>query len=119
MEASAMEKKVLVEGIAIGAAAGVVATLLLAPKSGKETREGIKQYLGEIKDKVVAELAKAGDFTKEQYDGVVQAVVSEYEQAKKITVDEAKDIGLQLQDGFASVKDALCKRACPCEFVPV
>ena len=33
-------------GLLIGALAGVIAALLLAPKSGKETREGLKRRLG-------------------------------------------------------------------------
>lgn len=36
-------------GVAIGAVAGVVAGLLTAPKSGKETRQDIKNKAGEVK----------------------------------------------------------------------
>jgi gas vesicle protein len=33
-------------GVLIGALAGAIAALLLAPKSGKETRENLKQHMG-------------------------------------------------------------------------
>ena len=38
--------KGLLIGLIIGAVLGALAALLLAPKSGKETREGIKRRLG-------------------------------------------------------------------------
>ena len=38
--------KGLLIGLIIGAIVGAIAALLLAPKSGKETREGIKRRLG-------------------------------------------------------------------------
>ena len=38
--------KGLLIGLIIGAIVGAIAALLLAPKSGKETREGIKRGLG-------------------------------------------------------------------------
>ena len=38
-------------GLLIGAIAGAVAALLIAPKSGKETRQGIRRSLGLGKDK--------------------------------------------------------------------
>lgn len=42
----------LAAGIAAGAAVGAVAGILLAPKSGKETREDIKFKTGEVATKV-------------------------------------------------------------------
>lgn len=38
-------------GLGVGALAGAVAALLLAPKSGRETREDIKSSAEELKDK--------------------------------------------------------------------
>lgn len=43
----------LAVGAIIGAATGVVAGILTAPKSGKETREDIKDKATEAKDKVL------------------------------------------------------------------
>lgn len=49
-----MKGNKLAVGAIIGAAAGVVAGVLTAPKSGKETREDIKQKALEAKDKVAS-----------------------------------------------------------------
>ena len=43
--------KALGIGLLIGALAGVVAALLLAPKTGKETRQDLKRVVGLGKDK--------------------------------------------------------------------
>ena len=54
------DKSVLVSvlaGIGIGVLVGAVAGLLLAPKSGQETREDLTRSLGELSDKVT-ELGK-------------------------------------------------------------
>ncbi|MFO0971582.1 MAG: YtxH domain-containing protein [Candidatus Saccharimonadales bacterium] len=46
-------------GIILGAVAGVVTGLLTAPKSGKETREDIKNKAGEIKGSAERKLKEA------------------------------------------------------------
>ncbi len=93
-------------GLAVGALAGAVAGILFAPKSGKETREDIKNYLEEMKDKIAQELDKAGDFTKETYQAAVEKVVSTYEKGKKITAKQAKEIQEELEEGYDKVKKA-------------
>jgi gas vesicle protein len=45
-------------GIAIGAAIGITVGLLCAPKSGKETRELIKEKALEVKEKTAAAVSK-------------------------------------------------------------
>ena len=99
-----MEKKTLVEGIAIGAVAGAIAGLLLAPKSGKQTRDEIKAHLDEIRDCIASRIEAAGEFTKEKYEQIVTAVIGEYEAAKKITADEAQEIATRLHDGYEAIK---------------
>jgi gas vesicle protein len=104
-----MEKTTFVEGIAVGAVAGVLATLLLAPKSGKETREEIKAHLEEIKDALAKQLETAGDLTQAKYDEMVKTLVGQYETAKKITADEAQDIETRLREGYEAIKETACK----------
>lgn len=107
-----MDKLSLVEGIGIGAVAGAIAALLLAPKSGKETRDEIRAHLEEIKDSIVKRLQDAGEFTQEKYEEIVNAVVGEYETARKITADEAKEIETRLREGYAGIKETICQHAC-------
>ena len=102
-----MEKKTFIEGIAVGAVAGAIAALLLAPKSGQETRDKIKEELMEIKDKIVKQLETMEDFTQEKYEEVVKAVIAEYKAAKKVTADEAKELEADLRDGYETIRQTI------------
>jgi len=93
----------------VAAVAGVIAGILLAPKSGKETRKDIAKYLGEMKDKVAKNLAKAGKVTREKYNAIVAGVVGEYEKGKKITAKESQEIKKTLDAGFDKVSEKLSK----------
>lgn len=108
-----MNKKDAWKGAAIGAGvgilAGAIAGVLLAPKSGKETREDIKKYLTEMKDKIADKLEKAGDVSKAKYIEISNQVVAGYEASKKITAAEAKKIKKDLADGYIEVKKAVEK----------
>jgi gas vesicle protein len=64
-----MGKKLAV-GAIIGAAVGVVAGILTAPKSGKETRDDLKTKAKAVKDK--AETAK--DEMVERAEGMVDTI---------------------------------------------
>ena len=90
--------------MAIGAIAGAVAGILLAPKSGKETRADIAKHVHEMKDKIAEELDKAGDFTMDTYKDAVKKVVGTYEKGKKITAKQAKEIQDDLEENFEAVK---------------
>jgi gas vesicle protein len=113
-----MDKKTLIEGIAVGAVAGAIAGLLLAPKSGQETRDEIKAHCAAIKDQIVAKLEAADDFTQEKYQAVVAAVIAEFEAAKKITADEALEITRRLADGYEAIKQTVREHAAAAEPPP-
>lgn len=99
------------KGIIIGATAGVlagaIAGILLAPKSGKETRADIANHIHEIKDKIAIELDKAGEVTKETYNGIVDKIVKVYELEKKLSKDDAKDIKKKLDNNYDKVMETL------------
>lgn len=76
-------------GAIIGAAAGVVAGILTAPKSGKETRADIKAKAEELKqdaDKALKHAKKSGE--KVLHDG--QHVAEGYVDRTKRAVESAK-----------------------------
>jgi gas vesicle protein len=87
-----------------GALLGVVAGILMAPKSGKETREEIKRYYEEISDRISEELARMKEVTRDTYDQVVSSVVLSYQEARKITAREAELIKQTLADGFEKIR---------------
>ncbi len=96
-------------GLAVGALAGAIAGVLLAPKSGKETRADIAKYVLEMKDKIAGEIEKAGKFSKETYQAAVKKVVGSYEKGKKISTEQAKEIQADLDENFDKVKKAAQK----------
>jgi len=97
------ESKSVIIGATVGVLAGAIAGILLAPKSGKETRADITNYIHEMKDKIAEELAKVGDVTRETYNGIVDKVVKVYELGKKITTEDADDIRKKLDDNYDKV----------------
>jgi gas vesicle protein len=78
-----MSKGKVALGAIIGAAAGVIAGILTAPKSGKETRADIKQKAAELKDKASARADEAKDFAEEYKERGERAVRGAIDGAKK------------------------------------
>ena len=95
--------KGVIIGASVGVLAGAIAGILFAPQSGKETREDIKKYLHEMKEKIAEELSKVGEITKEKYDEVVGKTVKIYETEKKISSEDAADIENRLKNNYDEV----------------
>lgn len=108
-----METKTFIEGIAIGAVAGAIAGLLLAPKSGEDTREDIADELVALKDSVAERLEKLQELTKEKYEEAVAAVLAEYVAAKKIPAKQAEELGATLRDGYETVRKTIHEQTAP------
>jgi len=84
-----MSKGKFALGAVIGAAAGVIAGILTAPKSGKETRADIKAKAEELKagaDKKLKEVKKGGE--KVVRDG--KHMAEDYADRARRAVDSAK-----------------------------
>ena len=112
------------KGLMFGAVAGAVAGVLLAPKSGEETRADLKKAADEfavkakdayteakkVLDKKIVALKKAGKKIDEgKYKKLVDNVVSEFKNDSEVTSDAAKQLSAQLKKDWAIVKDALSK----------
>lgn len=109
-------------GLIVGATAGALAGVLLAPKSGKETRDDILKIANDIADKATdsysmakKELEKRIDAVKgigekidqKKYKTLVDQVVKEFKKDKAVTAEVAKKIGEQLSSDWDDVKLAL------------
>ncbi len=109
-------------GLIFGLAAGAVAGILLAPKSGAETREDIKNLAIDIGEKatheynnIKAEVQKRLLALKEagksidwnMYKAMVQEVVDEFKNDGKVTAEVAKKMGTQLGGDWELVKSSL------------
>ena len=106
------ESKGIIIGATVGVLAGAIAGILLAPKSGKETRANITNYIHEMKNKIADELDKAENMTKNTYNKIVEKIVKVYELEKKITKKDAKDIEEKLDKNYEHViKNLKAKKA--------
>ncbi len=89
----------------LGLLAGTLTGIMISPRSGRETREGIKQSYAEIKDEVIGKTAAIKEISREAYGNIVDSVVEGYLSAKKITAAEAAEIKAKLKTGYNKVKD--------------
>ena len=87
-----------------GGLTGLVAGLLLAPKSGEATRQELRVTYFEMKDLIMRDLAKIKKISKETYESVITSVVGGYEEAKLITAREAAQIRGELRLGYDRIR---------------
>ena len=112
------------KGILVGAIAGAVTGVLLAPKSGVETREDLKKLAVDLGDKAnelytkastilkekLTSLQKTGkQINQERYLELVSQVVDEIKRDGLVTADVAQKISAQLKADWALVKEELKK----------
>ena len=113
-----------IKGILLGALAGAFAVVLLAPKSGEETRKDIKKFAGEMKEKLTdiynearkevkrraKQLEKAGEKIDEgKYKVLVAEVVEEFKKDAVVTSSVAQKLSEQLKADWSIVKEELDK----------
>jgi gas vesicle protein len=90
-------------GALVGAFAGAVGGILLAPKSGEKTRRDIKNSYMELKEEIASEIMEMKDISKEKYNKIVSGALAGYKEAKKITPQEARRISKILDDSFEQI----------------
>ncbi|HOZ44728.1 MAG TPA: YtxH domain-containing protein [Candidatus Dojkabacteria bacterium] len=106
-------------GLTLGAIFGAIAGLLFAPKSGKETREDIKKFAQDTKEKgeelfegakkevavKLENLKKAGkEINGDDYKKIVDEIVENFKGNGKITAEASKKLGEQLREDWEEVK---------------
>lgn len=74
-----------IKGLIIGASAGAVAGILLAPKSGRETREQLSKVAGDTTRKISDKYHELKEKSEEGYRAVVDNLMADYE---KLHLDE-------------------------------
>ena len=109
------------KGLLFGTAVGVAAGILLAPKSGAETREDLRKFAVETGDKMekayrkarreinkrIRDLKEAGkNIDLEGYKKLVSRVVEEIKQDGEVTSEVAKEIGMKLNEDWSEIKEA-------------
>jgi len=106
-------------GMAMGATAGLVAGILLAPKSGEETRKDLQKTFTDFTDKVelhynkarkeldlkLAKLKAVGaKIDKEKYVKLIEEVINEIKSDATVTSDVASKIKTQLNKDWETAK---------------
>ena len=109
-------------GLIFGLTAGAVAGILLAPKSGEETREDIKKFAVDMGEKVsdkyeeakaevekrIADLKKAGKkIDWDVYKNLVNEVLNEFRKDGQVTASVAERMGTQLGTDWDQFKTTL------------
>lgn len=110
-----------VKGALLGAIAGAVAGVLLAPKSGEETRKDLKKLANDWAEKAVDFYEEAMDVVYEKavalkavgkrldekkYMDIVKEVVDEFKNDKKVTTEAASRLSSQLKRDWGKVQRA-------------
>lgn len=113
-----------IKGLFMGAIAGAAAGVLLAPKSGEETRKDLKKMAKEYQDKAndmygatkkmlekkLDNLKKVGSKIDEsKYTDLVNEVVEEVKNDGTVTAEAAKKLGEQLKKDWNMVKEEFNK----------
>ncbi|MEY3471139.1 MAG: hypothetical protein RLZZ223_489 [Candidatus Parcubacteria bacterium] len=87
-----MSKKSLLKGILLGLAVGGVAGVLLAPKSGKQTRQDLKKAYKSTSIDIAKKINSIEDLTKSKYDQIVDSVLTEYQKLDPITKEQLESL---------------------------
>lgn len=96
-----------VAGLALGALAGAVVSLLMAPQSGEETRQIIKDRAIELKDKG----SETFDETKRKAELAYQDALAKAEELSKVTHQQAEELGASLKQKAEDLKKVAEKSA--------
>ena len=105
-------------GAALGTAIGAVTGLLLAPKSGKETRKDIADKSKEVADTVKYTIEDSVEVTREWTDKIMQDVKENVDvlkekrnQPKDIFYEETAEILEDIGEGIANIGEIVEEQA--------
>jgi gas vesicle protein len=80
-------KNVFLVGM-LGAIAGVIGGLLLAPKSGKETRDDIKKLALKLSKEIKTNVEDTESKVKEVFGEVTDATLAKYKEIRTMVIDK-------------------------------
>lgn len=97
----------LMGGALAGAALGVAAGMMLAPKSGKALRKDMSDKVAELYKMAAPQLKKMEKVGEAEYKAVMRKVASTYSKARKLSLKEAKSLEKEALASWAMVKKHL------------
>ena len=101
--------KKIAAAVVLGTIAGAIAGVLLAPKSGKETRANAKKFADDFKKNVAKETAKMSKITQKKYNEIVDMLAKDYEMAKKFKENELDDLIKDVKSRWKQVQKEVAK----------
>ena len=84
----ATSKIKIVEGTLIGAALGFAAGMILAPESGKDLREDIKNKSADFYKLVSSKIKKIKKMTEKEYKAFIEKAAETYGKTKNLSAEE-------------------------------
>ncbi len=97
-------------GAAIGALLASVATLLLAPKSGKKTRADVQKLVSSLTKRLSKQLDQLTEVSKEAYDELVGKTVAEYARGKRLTKEFIDEVTGILKGSWKDIQKEIKKK---------
>ncbi|MEK7122725.1 MAG: YtxH domain-containing protein [Patescibacteria group bacterium] len=97
------------KGAALGALVASAAALLLAPKSGKQTRANLKKLLDTTSSDLQKKAKKLQTMTKQQYEELFLHSLAQATKKKEEVADLLEDVSGVLERGWADVKKEMKK----------
>ena len=88
----------LLEGALLGAALGVAAGMLFAPKSGKKLRGDIRDRAADFYKFVSPKLKQLKNMSESQYKAFMKTAIRGYSKAKKLSADESGELARHAQE---------------------
>lgn len=76
----------------LGAAVGIIGGILLAPKSGKETREGIAKLALEITKAVKTQVDETKSRVRDIYGKVTEETITKYKQVRDAVIAKVASV---------------------------
>jgi gas vesicle protein len=98
-----MKTKSFLGGILTGLLVGAIAGVLLAPKSGKETRSDLRKIYSKISKDIQERINSLQEITQEAYFSLVDTVVSEYHHAEQLTQHQVDELTKALKSKWDQV----------------
>lgn len=92
------KKSRLLEGALIGAALGVAAGMLFAPESGKKLRKDIRAKFADFQKYISPKIKELREMSESQYSAFMKTAVAGYAKAKKLSAEEASELGRYAQE---------------------
>lgn len=96
--------KNFIKGMITGLITGIAAGIIMAPKSGKETRENLSKMAGDVGEKITAKFGEIKEFTKEKYESVINEIM-EAENYVNLDEDKKRAIKNELKRSFNRIKE--------------